>query len=191
MIFYLSLGVFIFLLGFQLFRNFKKINIKKLSKITFFISIVIIFLFYVYLTFLQYQALKNDAGMGKFFLPPYKSITYVIGYYFVRFALYYVISLFIALIFLFGTKFYNKKFQNKFFEEEESYLGAISIFLLGNKEWNYAWITYLVLLVVFAVIGTVIYTKILKKNSRFPLYWLWIPVAILAILIGRWPPINF
>ncbi|MEK7086741.1 MAG: hypothetical protein AAB935_00590 [Patescibacteria group bacterium] len=152
----------------------------------FFCAIVAVCVYYFYLTYARYQLWKNDTdGIGKFLVPPHKSITYVIGYHFIRFGLYYVISLVVALIFLWAAKYYNKKFGGRFFEPEEPYFGALAIFLLGNGEWHYGWIIYFVLMLLVSVVGSLIYTKILKKNERFPMYWLWLPMGILAIIVNR------
>lgn len=186
MFFWISLGilVFVFLIQFANFFYFEK-NLGKFSRILFFSAIAGILIYYFYLTYAQYQLWKNSNDFTKYLVPPYKSITYVIGYHFMRFALYYAIALALALIFLWVAKHHNKKFGGRFFEPEEPYFGALAIFLLGNGEWHYAWITYFVFLLVFSAIGTAVYTKILKKNERFPIYWLWFPIAIFVIVIMK------
>lgn len=186
MIFWISLGVLFFCLLVQAlnFFLFKK-NLGKFSRVLFVIVIVIVIVYYAYLTYAQYSVWKNSDGVAKYLVPPYKSIAYVLGYHFIRFALYYAISLFIALLFLWAAKHYNKKFGGRFFEPEEPYLGALAIFLLGNGGWNYAWIQYLAGVLIFSVLGSLIYTYLLKKNGRFPLYWLWIPTAIVVIIVSK------
>lgn len=187
MIFWISLGVLFFCLPVQLlnFFRFKK-NLRQFSRVLFFCALAAVLIYYLYLTYAQYQLWKNNVnGIGKYLVPPYKSITYVVGYHFMRFAFYYAISFLIALIFLWAAKHYNKKFQGRFFEPEEPYFGALAIFLLGNKDWNYAWIAYFVLLLLGSVVGSLIYTKILKKNERLPLYWLWLPTAIAVIIVNK------
>ena len=186
MVFFISFGILVFAFVVQLinFFRFKK-NLWQFSRILFFCVIGAVLIYYIYLTYAQYVLWRDSEGFTKYLAPPYKSITYILGYHFMRFALYYAISLFIALIFLFAAKHYNKKFQNRFFEPEELYLGALAIFLLGNREWNYAWILYLILLFVFSAFGSAIFCNWLKKMERFPLYWLWLPVAILAIIVMK------
>ncbi len=176
--------VFTFLIQLLNFFYFKK-NLGKFSQILFFIVIVIVIVYYAYLTYSQYLLWRDSSGIAKYFVPPHRSIIYVIGYHFIRFALYYAISLLIAFVFLVSAKHYNKKFGGRFFEPEEPYLGALAIFLLGNREWNYAWILYLISLLVFSALGSAIFCNWLKKIQRFPLYWLWLPVGILAIIIAK------
>ena len=187
MVFWLSLGIFIFGASVQVINYFFwKKNLKVFTKILFLGAIGFVLIYFFYLVYAQYLVWRDSDNFTKFLVPPYKNITYVIGYHFMRFALYYAISLVMALIFLWATKYYNKKFGGKFFEPEEPYLGALSIFLLGNREWNYGWILYLVLLLVFSAVGSAIFCNWLKKMERFPLYWLWLPTAILAIIVMRY-----
>lgn len=186
MFFWFTSGILFFCLLAQLlnFFYFKK-NLRNFSRILFFCAIIAVVFYFAYLTYAQYQLWKNSDGFTKYLVPPHKSITYVLGYHFMRFALYYAISLLIALIFLFAAKHYNKKFGERFFQPEELYFGALAIFLLGNREWNYAWILYLILLLVFSAFGSAIFCTWLKKMERFPLYWLWLPTAIIAIILVR------
>lgn len=190
MIFWISSGILVFALIIQLINYFFwKKNLGKFSRLLFFAVIAAVVIYYVYLTYSQYLLWRDSSGIAKYFVPPHRSIIYVIGYHFIRFAMYYMISLLIALIFLFAAKHYNKKFQNRFFEQEEPYLGALVILVLGNREWHYAWILYLILLLVFSALGSAIFCNWLKKMERFPLCWLWLPTAVFAILIGRWLPV--
>lgn len=182
-LFWSSLIVLISTLVFQLGYRFQEIKNSQIFKFIFFSAICAIFFFYIYLTYAQYLVWKNDPGIGQYFVPPYESITYVISYHFARFLLYYLISLFVASIFLLAAKHYNRKFQNKFFENEEPYLAALSIFLLGNPAWHYAWIYYFIAVMVMAAIFSYIFVNLLKKMERFPLYYLWLPTAILVIIL--------
>ena len=186
MIFWISSGILVLIFIIQSINHFFwKKSLRNFSRLLFFVVIAAVVIYYVYLTYNQYLLWHDSGDITKYFLPPYKSITYVVGYHFMRFALYYAISLLIALTFLVSAKHYNKKFQNKFFEPEEPYLGATAIFLLGNREWNYAWILYLILLLIFSALGSAIFCNWLKKMERFPLYWLWLPTAVFAILIMK------
>jgi len=186
MIFWVSLGILTSVFIIQLINYFFwKKNLRKFSRILFFVVVATVVIYYVYLTYSQYLLWHNSDGIAKYLVPPYTSITYVLSYYLARFAMYYMISLLISLIFLFAAKHYNKKFQDKFFEPEEPYLGALAIFLLGNRDWNYAWILYLISLLVFSALGSAIFCNWLKKMERFPLYWLWLPTAVFAILIMK------
>jgi hypothetical protein len=88
------------------------------------------------------------------------------------------------MFFIFWGEYYNKKFGNKFFESDELYIGGAVIFLLGNPSWMYLWIFYLMGVFVGGIIGTFYINKICKKtDGRFSLYYLWLPLAIIGIII--------
>ena len=108
--------------------------------------------YYFYLVYAQYLAWRDGGELLKLLVPPYQSITYVFGYHFTRFALYYLISFLVAVLFLWTANYFNRRFGYRFFENEEAYLGAIAIFLLGNPLWRYAWIYYLIALLAHAII---------------------------------------
>lgn len=97
--------------------------------------------------------------------------------------MYYLIAFVFALLLVVSMRRLNKKSGEKFFEAEEPYWGALSVFLLGDPAWNYAWIYYVVALLVVLLFSSFIVSRVLKKRERVSLYWLWLPVAILVILI--------
>jgi len=156
---------------------------KRIYRNIFFFAVLAVFLYYFYLVYAQYIAWRDGGELLKRLVPPYQSITYVFGYHFIRFALYYLISLLVATAFLSAASYFNRKFGYRFFESEEPYLGALAIFLLGDPRWRYAWIYYLIALLILAVSGSLVVSHWLKKSERFSLYWLWLPTAILVILI--------
>jgi len=179
----ISLGILIAAFVFQFVAHKSRKNYKT-PQFLFWGSALAVLLYYFYLVYAQYFAWKNDGGISKFLVPPYESFLYVFGYHFVRFLLYYLIAFFVAVLFFAAAKHYNRKFDEKFFETEEFYWGALSIFLLGGQDWGYAWIYYFLTLLVIAVIGSTVQTYVLKKNERFSFYWLWLPVAILVLLVA-------
>lgn len=183
---YFTLG-FLFV-GFlmQLLKRFyaKNITIRHF-KILFLSGVLFVIIYYAVLVFFQYKIWANGGEPLSFLVPPYRSMWYVIGYHFTRFAMYYVISLVASILFFISSIKYNNKFQNRFFENEEPYLGALSLFLLGNGEWFYLWIFYLIAILIISVFGSYILQFLFKKNERFQLYWLWMPVALIGIIIMR------
>ncbi len=163
---------------FQLKSN----NSYKIYKAFFWVSVAVIILYYFYLVYAQYLIWKDGSELTKFLVPPYESIFYVFGYHFTRFLLYYLIAFAVAVIFFFSAKRLNQRFGGRFFEPAEPYLGVLSVFLLGNPAWNYAWAYYLAVILLTAVIVTGYRLLVTRENRRFSLYWLWLPVAILVML---------
>lgn len=75
----------------------------------------------------------------------------------------------------------NKKFGERFFEEEEPYLAALSIFLTGHP----GWLVYLVVLITMYFLLHTTYYLLQRKTARLPLYRLWAPIAFFVILLNE------
>lgn len=196
MIFFITLGIFITFFVFQI--KFKKLAggmvIYRAAKYAFFGSVAGIAAYYLYLVRSQYVLWKTSGPPFIYFVPPYQSIGYVFGYHFTRFLMYYVVSFVVAFLFFFLASRLNRMRGGVWFEVEEPYLGALVIFLLGNYTWNYAWLQYL-----FLVVGVYLFwhlavllrrrLKAFRKKQyhplddvRLPLYWFWMPVAMVVLL---------
>lgn len=174
-------GTFSFLILFGGFI-FQLRRWRKINKYLFWLSVAGILIYYFYLVGNQYAIWQSDP-LTRFLLPPYESITYVFGHHFFRFGFYYLVSFLVALSFIFFAVFLNKKFEHRFFEEEEIYLGALAFLLLGNPAWNYAWAYYLVAVLFMALFGSLVISYWLKRSERFSFYWLWLPTALSVILL--------
>lgn len=182
-----SISIFLVLFLLQVFKNTCSDIFRFFaSKWLFIFSFLSIIYWYFYLTGLQYITWIEAGPPSLFFLPPYTSILYLFQYHFIRFLMYYGISFIIALLFVFYGKRYNKKYGDKFFEGEELYIAGTAIFLLGNPSWGYLWIFYLLTILFIGFLGTFYINKVLKKtDERFPFYYLWMPLAIIAIIIAE------
>lgn len=182
-----SIITLLVLFVFQIFNKiFSDIFRFFASKWLFIVSILSVIFWYLYLTGLQYITWVEAGPPSSFFLPPYEDITYLFQYHLIRFLMYYCISFIVALLFIVYGRRYNKKFGSKFFEDEELYIGGTAIFLLGNPSWAYLWIFYLLAIFLVGLCGTFYTNKVLKKTEeRFPFYYLWMPLAIVAIIIAE------
>ncbi|MDP3725186.1 MAG: hypothetical protein Q8R20_01810 [Nanoarchaeota archaeon] len=149
----------------------------------FFASFFAILFFYLVLVYLQYAIWKESGPPASLLIPPHQNALYVFSYHFVRFGVWYALSFVVALLTFFSMRFLNKKFEERFFEPEEAYLGAIAVFLLGNPSWHYAWVYYFLALGFASLLGTLFFRYILHLDRRFSFYWLWIPVALGVIMI--------
>lgn len=146
------------------------------------VAVLGIFGFYLSLVHGQYVTWRDAGPPSSFLVPPHKSVSYVFGYHFFRFGLPYLISFGVSVLFFFAAGFLNRRFGERFFDREELYLGALSIFLLGNPAWNYAWIYYLILVLFLSAVGSLFTQYIFRVRERFPLYWLWTPCAFGVII---------
>lgn len=176
-----SLIVLAALLFLQISRRRLGIDFFNFAKKTFILSIVAGFVYYGYLVYSQYFIWFYAGPPASFLLPPYESLWYVFSYHLARFGLMYGVSLLIGLIFLAAASRFNKKHENLFFEKEEPYLGALAIFLAGTPGELY-YFAGLVATYFLLHLGLKIVRRS-KEEFRLPVYWLWLPLAILVIII--------
>ncbi len=181
MLFYFLLGILSLVLFSQITRSAKQDGLFGYHSI-FIFSVVLVFASLSYQSFQQFQAWSGNE-ISKYLLPPYQSVDYFIFYCFFRFFAPHLISLSAALAFLFAAKFLNKKYQERFFEPEEFWLGALGFFLVGHPGWLF----YIVFLIIISFL-THFYSLFIISDSarRISLYYWWIPAGIFVILIQDW-----
>ena len=155
--------------------------LKRYSRLIFLAAIVIIFSLGSYYGFRQYTAWLSDP-LGKFLLPPYQDIGYFAFYSLTRFFAPYLVSFVFALLILWVAVAFNKKSDGIFFEKEEPYLAAISLFLVGHP----GWLIYLIALILIYFILHTSYFILQRRTVRLPLYHLWVPTAFFVILINEY-----
>ncbi len=146
-------------------------------------AILVVSVAYILLVYFQYIDWTGGDAITKYFVPPHRGWGYVFGYYFVRFLLYYLISFAVSVFFVLFAMFLSKKFGGVFFRPEEPFLGAISIFLLGHRDFGYWWIIYALLVFGLALAGSFVKRKRLGDGARFSFYWLWLPSSLLVIIL--------
>ncbi|MEK7593224.1 MAG: hypothetical protein AAB464_00700 [Patescibacteria group bacterium] len=95
----------------------------------------------------------------------------------------YLISLIFAFLFFFVAKYLNKKYQERFFYEEEFFIGALAIFLIGYP----LAIFYLIGVISIYLLAHFVLAGASKNfGERLSTYYLWLPIAISVILISEW-----
>ncbi len=151
-----------------------KINFWKLFYFLLILGglIILIFLFVK-----QYYFWQNNE-LTKFFLPPYKSIFYLLNFVLLRQAQPYLISLGLSLVFLGILIFFNLKFKKRFFYQEEPYMAAVFIFLLG---WPYCFYYLISVLFFGLLLNLIIFLK--YKNKRVSLFYLWFVFGVLIFVL--------
>ena len=155
--------------------------LAKRSKLIFAGSVFLMSLPLTYLSYRQYELWKNS-GFGKFFLPPFQTWNYFFLYAGTRFFAPYAISLAVAVLFLAGTYFLNHKFGERFFEKEEIYLAAISLFLVGYP----GLLIYAALFLLLYLSLHVFYSLKYPDLPRLSMYHLWVPLALFVIIVTKW-----
>ncbi len=172
-------GYLLLLIALQIFaKNFLAKNVKIFTLI----PIVIIFSIAGYYAFSQYR-LWQTIPLARNLLPPVAPIAYFLRYSLYHFFLSYLISLLFATVFYFLAKFLNKRKDERFFEREELNFAFIALFLSGFPGVLFVFI-FIILAYLLVHLANLF---IRKKIEVVPLYYLWFPSAILAIvLISIW-----
>ena len=142
-------------------------------------SAVIICAGALFLVWTQYR-MWAAGEPGKFLLPPYRSIGYFFSYVGHRIFGQWLLSFLAGALGGYAAYRLNRRYGLRFFEDEEPWLFAMGILLAGYPGFLF----YIPLVFLVGVLLTLAYT-ILRKG-RAPLYWLWLPLAIFAILITNW-----
>ncbi|HOF50163.1 MAG TPA: hypothetical protein PLH22_00505 [Candidatus Colwellbacteria bacterium] len=181
--FYFGLAILAFMEGALVY---KRSFLKKYAKAIFVFAIAAVFLVSLYYSFDLYSAWKTNPVTAAM-LPPSTPIDYFLFYVFMWAFASYVVSLVAALAFLAVLKISNKKSGEKYFESEEPWMAGTAIFLCGHP----GWIVYMAsLIVIYLLIHLFFRIKNRsKKDDRLPLYHLWIPIALLTLLLCEfWLP---
>jgi Kef-type K+ transport system membrane component KefB len=167
-----GITVLMFALGAQLkLRSFLLVNRVKIAVI----SAVLVFICLAFLSWAQYEIWRHDP-ISKFLLPPYQTSEYFFEYALRLFFGPWIISGVFGYISYRLATLLNKKFGERFFEEEEPFLFGLSIFGVGYPMFLF----YFVYMALSSLILTGVFT--LLKKGRAPLLYLWVPLAICAIL---------
>ena len=182
------LGVLILVLAAQFFYRFSsgrlavffgKLKFKIFLRWIWILSVAVIFGTFLYWSSLQYE-MWGSGGFTKYMLPPYQSIAYFLSYVGVRFFGPWVLAFLASVIVSRAAKYLNKKFGERFFENEEIELIALGVFLTGYP----GFFIYLSLILVLGVMFSAAYQVLTK--GRLPLYFFWMSMAVFAIIIKDW-----
>ena len=174
---------------------FRKENFSKFLRYIWIISVVAILGILTYWATLQYQ-LWESSEFTKHLLPPYQSFGFFYSYVGKRFFAPWLISLLFAIVISRVSKLLNKKYGERFFENEEIELIAFGVFLVGYPGFFIYLPLLLVVYLVLQIINNIraVFSSQGIKNvseepaysRRLSAYYLWIPLAILAIIIKVW-----
>lgn len=197
-----ALQIFPRLFGFPSFQDCKVIRFVKKHILQergiFHFSVFAVFSLLIYYSYQQYIAWQSIEP-SKFLLPPYQSIDYFIKYVGARFFAPYLISLMAAILFLFAAKQLNKKYEERFFEPEELWLGALALFIIGWPGLLFYFIGLILIYLIIHIFITFYYKFFFRVSPResptqfcvgdevrVSLRLWWLPLAIFVIIINNW-----
>lgn len=186
LIFYSSLIILTLLFGIQIGSRFFKINHEKLFRvirIIFFSSVILIFVLLFYYSRQQFFGWHEAGPPAQYLVPPFSGIGYFLYYVLMRFWAPYLAAFGAALLLFFVAKELNKKYQERFFYPEEYYFLATSIFLVSHPAWIFYLIIFIFVYLLIQFINISVYPR---THQRISAYYLWIPMAILVIILSRW-----
>lgn len=115
--------------------------------------------------------------VAKLFLPPHQTIFYFLGYVLSRLWAPWLASLAASLAGIFAAHYLNRLKGEVFFRKEEPLMFGAAIFFSGYP----VFFVYILVLALGAAFNTAAYQ--LFHRGRAPLYFLWFPAALFAILI--------
>ena len=122
----------------------------------------------------------QGSEFSKYFLPPYQSIGYFLGYVARHFWAPYAVSAAVACIAYGAFLWANRVRGNMLFEREEVGFVAAGIFLAGHP----GYVAYAMLVAAAYVAVSLGRFAVTRKNERISFYRFWLPCAVLTIL-GR------
>jgi hypothetical protein len=117
-------------------------------------------------------------------LPPYTPISYFIGYCTYRFVWPVLAAILVGLVFIVLAKILNKRFDQRFFEDDEPWHIIYGLVIVGHPYW-----IFYIFVVIIAAVAIYLFNLIFQKmkfGQIFSLYPLWIPVAFMVIVFSEW-----
>ena len=192
----LPLGILVMAFGASLLKGrLLRLNLyKRFNLFIFVFSIAAVFSLLAYYSYQQYQV-WNSNELTKHFLSQKVNIienidvNYFFYYVGIRFFAPYLISLITGIVFFFIVKKLNKKYEERFFEQEELWFGALALFLIG---WPGLLFYFIALILIYLIIQIFIifyykfFIRVGLREIRVSLRLWWLPLAIFVIFINKW-----
>jgi len=169
----LSYGIVAVLTIVLFLQIFERDFLKRSIRLIAFGAFVAVVLYWTYISVLQYQAFEG--GPLGYTLHTTDGIRWFFGYVRLHYWNTHLISFIAAILLILIAEYFHKKKGKIFFEDEELYIAALGIFLVGYPGILF----YIPLMLLLPAIAAAIF---LKKGERMPLYYFWMPVAIGVIL---------
>ncbi len=163
----------VFFLQFQ-----KRELLLKTIKPIFWLTALLLFSYAGILSYFQYQAFQS--GPLSYTIGTVDGLKYFFSYARFHFWNTYLVSFIVALLLFWVSAYLDKKRGQVHFEHDELYIIALGILITGYP----AFLFYIVLVLLLAAISSAL---LVKKNERLPLYYFWMPSAIITtLLVALW-----
>jgi hypothetical protein len=171
---FLSYGIVAILAVTLFLQIFRRAFLKRAIRLICLGVFVAVVGYWTYISVLQYQAFGS--GPLGYTLHTTEGIRWFFGYVRLHYWNTHLISLIASVLLILIGEYFHKKKGKVFFEDEELYVAALGIFLVGYP----ALFAYILLMLLLPAIASAMF---LKKGERMPLYYFWMPLAIILILL--------
>ncbi|MDP3953567.1 MAG: hypothetical protein Q8P99_01985 [bacterium] len=154
--------------------------LARYARLIFWSTVVVVTAVGAYTVWQQRELWASDE-LARLLLPEYQG-NYFYFYIFTRIVAPYLIAFIFSLILLAVVARVNKRGGDRFFEAEESYLAATSIFLVA-----YPGLLFYLFLLLLAYTLWHLWERVRgKQDRRLPLYGLWAPVGLATFLLAQY-----
>lgn len=177
--FYVALGI----LGLTAVLEFSFPRfLKRHASRIFLYSVLFVGAYLIYIGYLQFKAFQS--GVLSDVLGTQKGFAWFLNYTQLHFWNQYLLSFAGGILFFLIARFFNKKYHERFFENEELYLASLGILLVGYPGWFF----YVPLILILSALVSLVMTA---RGERLPLYHFWIPVAIVFLVTSQLALMGF
>lgn len=152
----------------------------RVARVIYWVAVGLSFLWVAHTSYIQYLTWKMTS-LGQLLLPPHESISYFIQYVGWRFFSPVFVLFLFSLLFIFVAKSMNKKGGERFFEKDEIYVAALAMVSAGYPQILVFFVSFAFIFLVINIVTTIIR----GSESRISPYHLWIPAAVIAIIISE------
>lgn len=154
-------------------QMYRRPLLERLASRIFLYSAGLAFVYLIWIAYLQFRAFQG--GVLGLTLGRPDTFLWFLGYVRLHFWNEYLLSLPAAILFALIAGYFNKKYNERFFEKEELYLIALGILLTGYP----AFIFYIPLVLLVSIIASALFVK---RGERLPLYHFWASTALVVLL---------
>ncbi len=189
-LFWQFIPVFYIVLIIILIANQLKFKVANLGKFVAFFVVAIELIRGILFSLTTYFLWKNDA-VSQFLLPPYQKINYFLSYVGYRYIIPFLTSLLVAVIIFKLIKFLNNRRGNRFFYDDEYWFVFLGILVVGHP----LWVIYIFSALIIGAVVNLIRIIFAKRSGGgggdskkiiFSLRYIWLPLAILILILNKW-----
>jgi len=148
------------------------------------IFVIVSIILKIALEFFGQYYIWSHGEASKGLLPPHTPLTYFLGYCAYRFAWPVISAVLVGMVFIVLAKLLNKKFDQRFFENDEPWHIIYGLIVVGHPYWIF-YIFSVIVCAILIYLFNLIFKK-MKYGQVFSLYQLWLPIALVVMVLSDW-----